>query len=151
MLLLSGDVDQDGPASCSKHDRRRQGSGSPGYRSAKLFGSARAAGRCRSSQLVIGCRRIQQGLSQYWRSDSRCQFTEAARLLAVLCGRVGQSGGVPIGHDFLPETQSTEHGGGNSAEAKRVEQGFHECDPPRSVSSDVSVGLSVGCPARGRL
>jgi hypothetical protein len=59
----------------------------------------------------------------------------------VLCGRVGQSGGVPIGHDFSPEAQSTEHGGGNSAEAKCIEQGFHGCDPPQSVSTDTPVGL----------
>ena len=91
------------------------------YRSVKLFGSVTAVGRCRSGQLVIICRRIQQGLPQRWRGDNLGQSTEAVRFRAVLCGRVGQSGGVPIGHDFLPETQSTEHGGGNSAQANDIE------------------------------
>ena len=105
-----------------KHGRRRKGSGRG---SLCLVDRLRRQEHGRSSQLVIGCRRIQQGLSQYWRSNSRCQFTEAARFRAVLCGRVGQSGGVPIGHHSLQETQGTEHDDGNSAEAKCVEQGFH--------------------------
>ncbi|HEV8523533.1 MAG TPA: hypothetical protein VGQ71_03450 [Terriglobales bacterium] len=92
-----------------------------GYRSAKLFGSVTVTGRCRSGQLVIGCRRIKQGLPQGLRGDNLCQSTEAARFLAVLCGRVGQSGGVPIGHDFLPDAQSTEEGGSNSAQANDIE------------------------------
>jgi hypothetical protein len=90
-------------------------------RSAKLFGSVTAPGHFQSGQLVIGCRRIKQGLPQGLRGDNLCQCPEAARFRAVLCGRVGQSGGVPIGHDFLPDAHSTEEGGSNSAQANDIE------------------------------
>jgi hypothetical protein len=141
-VVNHGIVSLSGGHAQSKHGRRRKGSGrrdnrflvAYASRSAKLFGSLTATGHCRSGQLVISCGCIQQGLPQSLRRDNPCQCAEAARFLAVPYGGVGQSGGVPIGHDFLPETQSTEHGGGNSAEAEYVEQGFpesrHVCQPP---------------------
>jgi hypothetical protein len=42
----------------------------------------------RPGQVVIGCRRIQQGLPQGLHGNNLCQCTEAARFLAVPCGRV---------------------------------------------------------------
>jgi hypothetical protein len=101
---------------------------------AKLLGSLRAAGGCRSGgQLVIGCGRIQQGLPQRWRRDNRRQCTKTARFLAALCGRVAQFGGVPIDHDFSPKAQSTEQGRSDSAQANDVEQDFHACDLSRAL------------------
>jgi hypothetical protein len=64
------------------------------------------------------------------RGDNLGQCTEAARFRAVLCGRAGQSGGVPVGHDFLPDAHRAKQGGCNSAEANDIEQAFHGCDPP---------------------
>jgi hypothetical protein len=106
-------------------------------------GDGSTVGPSRSGELVIGCRRIKQGLPQGLRGDNLRQRTEAARFLAVPRGRVVQSGGVPIGHDFLPEAQSTKDGSSNGAEAKCIEQGFpefrHVRQPPSSLPRTMKI------------
>src|SRR5882724_7971150 len=49
----------------------------------------------------------------------------------------------------LPDAQNNKQGNSNGAQASEIDQGFHGVRPSRSVSSGMSAGLPVGCPARG--